>query len=162
MIKNKVLWAAAIGLILGVLLVSCTLSGISDSEFAQALMEEAADATGLYTPPSKGPDLSGGLTFTPVGVVQDPPGVFTHTLTAEFDNYVPKFEPDSSVSGTITVTIEINDPIIQVDFLGDLTVSGEHAGQYHFEATLEIDLAAEQYEYSGTVRIDGTDYYFGS
>ena len=51
--RKTILLAAAISLILLGFLMSCELSGMSDVEFAKALMEEASDSTGLYSPPGK-------------------------------------------------------------------------------------------------------------
>ena len=47
--RKTILLAAAISLVLLGFLMSCELSGMSDVEFAKALMDESGDSTELYS-----------------------------------------------------------------------------------------------------------------
>lgn len=163
--KSKLLLAAAALILLG-LLMSCTEPGISDVEFATALMEEVAntagDETSLYPTPSKsaGPGDDGiGFDFVDLG--EDPPEVYNYELTITFDDYIPTFAPNSLVSGELTALIAVDlidpeNPVITIVFIGALVVTGEHAGNYDYNATLVIYLATGEYEYSGWVKIGST------
>jgi len=157
--KKSILVTIGITLFLLGFLMSCDLSGMSDVEFAKALMEESADSTGLYSAPSKSAGFGDdGLTITIDPVPDNPPlnGPFEVTFT--FTNYTPPFAPNSIVNGSLTADI-IYDPDAQtvtIAFEGNLTVVGEHAGEYLYSAQLIIDLATGEYEYSGTVRIRDT------
>jgi hypothetical protein len=157
--RKTLLLAAAVSLILLGFLMSCELSGVSDVEFAKALMEEASDSTELYSPPSKslGPG-DDGLTITVVPVPENPPlnGPFVVTFT--FTDYTPTFAPNSIVNGSLTAYVALDTGLqtVTIDFDGPLTVVGEHAGEYLYTAQLIIYLATEEYEYSGKVRIGGT------
>jgi hypothetical protein len=154
--RKTILLAAAISLILLGFLMSCELSGMSDVEFAKALMEEASDSTGLYSPPGKSAGSGdSGLVIT---IPDNPPldGPFDVLLT--FTDYTPPFAPNSIVNGSLTayVAIDTINQTVTIDFDGSLTVVGEHAGEYLYTAQLVIDLATGEYEYSGEVRIGGT------
>jgi hypothetical protein len=143
------------------LLLSCTLSGMSDIEFAKALIKETADTTGVYPTQGKsaGPGDS-GISFTINPIPEDPPLNGPFDVTFSFSDFSPSFAPNSTVSGEIVATITYDpnpdNPSVTVEFQGTLTVDGEHAGSYRFEATLYIDLVTGEYEYSGTVTIRET------
>ena len=159
--KSKLLYAAAVLILLG-LLMSCTEPGISDVEFATALMEETANAagdeTGLYTTPSKSAGLGDGITITVDSWEENPPEVYTLGLTITFDDYTPPFEPNSTVSGALQALLTYDHVvrIVTIAFSSTLVVEGEHAGTYDYNATLTIDLATGEYEYSGSVKIGDT------
>lgn len=164
--KSKLLLAAAAPILLG-LLMSCTEPGISDVEFATALMEEVAntagDETGLYPTPSKSAGPGDGITITFDPWEVDPPegGVYNLGLTITFDDYIPTFAPNSLVSGELTALLAVDiidpeNPVITIVFTGALVVTGEHAGTYDYNATLIIYLATGEYDYSGSVKIGGT------
>ena len=57
---KRVLFLSAAGVFLIGLLMSCTMPGMSDVEFAKELMAESAEATGLYEDPMA--SKSGGST----------------------------------------------------------------------------------------------------
>ena len=156
---RKTILLAAVSLILLGFLMSCEQSGISDVEFAKALMEETSDSTNLYTPPSKsvGPG-DNGLSWEIVSYQEDPGGTYNWEITFTFTDYTPTFAPNSIVNGSLTAYIALDtiNQIVTIDFDGPLTVVGEHAGDYLYTARLVIDLATGEYEYSGEVRIGGT------
>jgi hypothetical protein len=155
--KTIILGSAAV-LILLTSLLSCSMPGISDVEFAKGLMKESADATDLYTPPGKSA-LPAGFSIVPVSYLEDPAGVHNYELILVFDNFVPNFAPNSSVSGELTVSIvyDENNETVTIVVSETLTVAGEHEGVYRFNnATLTIDLVTGEYEYSGTVTIRDT------
>jgi len=157
--RKTILLATAVSLILLGFLMSCELSGMSDVEFAKALMEESADSTELYTAQSKsvGPGDS-GLTITIDPLPGDPPlnGPFVVTFT--FTDYTPSFAPNSIVNGILTadITVDTGAETVTIAFYGTLTVDGEYAGEYIYTAQLIIYLASGEYEYSGQVRIRDT------
>jgi hypothetical protein len=157
--RKTLLLAAAVSLILLGFLMSCELSGMSDVEFAKALMEEASDSTGLYSPPGKSavPD-DDGLSWDIVSYLQDPVGTHNWEITFTFTDFTPPFALNSIVNGSLTayVVYDTNAQTVTIDFDGSLTVVGEHAGEYLYTARLVIDLATGEYDYSGEVRIGGT------
>lgn len=155
--KTIILGSAA-ALILFGMLMSCAMPGISDVEFAKELMKESADYTNTYTPPGKSAG-SGGLTIDLVSHIQEPPGVHNFELILIFDEYVPSFASNSSVSGELAVSIVYNenDQTVTIVVSETLNVEGEHEGLYRFnDATLTIDLVTGEYEYSGSVTIRDT------
>ncbi len=157
---RKTLLLATVGsLILLVFLMSCELSGMSDVEFAKALMEGSADSTELYSPPSKSfGSGENGLTWDIVSYSEDPEGTYNWEIIFTFTDYTPPFAPNSIVNGSLTayVAIDTDEQIVTIDFDGSLAVVGEHAGDYLYTAQLVIDLATGEYEYSGQVRIGDT------
>jgi hypothetical protein len=158
--RKTILLAAAISLILLVFLMSCELSGMSDVEFAKALMEGSADSTELYSPPSKSfGSGDNGLIWDIVAYSEDPVGTYNWEILFTFTDYTPPFAPNSIVTGSLTayVAIDTDEQTVTIDFDGGpLTVVGEHAGDYLYTAQLVIDLATGEYEYSGQVRIRDT------
>jgi hypothetical protein len=155
---KKLLFGSVIGLSLLGLLMSCTLSGMSDVEFARALTEESADATNLYPEQSKTVPADDGLVILIQSTGEDPTGVYNYEVTFSFSNYTPPFAPDSIVEGELTGTVAFDavQEVVTVVFEGHLTVQGEHAGDYYFDSTLVIYLATGEYEYDGSVKIGDT------
>ena len=152
---------AAGGLLAFGLLVSCTLSGMTESGFATELMRAIADSTGAYTPAGKAVvyDQDGlKIDVTPVGLytwAED--GTYNAVIT--FAAFVPPFSASSVVDGTLSSLITLDsavDRTVTMSFSGEITVTGAFAGAYEFEATLVFHLDTEQYSYSGTVTVDGT------
>jgi len=157
--RKTLLLAAAISLILLGFLMSCELSGMSDVEFAKALMEGSADSTELYSPPSKSfGSGDNGLTWDIVAYLEDPVGTHNWEILFTFTDYTPSFAPNSIVNGSLTadVTIDTDADTVTIAFYGTLTVDGEHAGEYIYTAQLIIYLNTGEYEYSGQVRIRDT------
>lgn len=154
---KRVLFLSAAGVFLIGLLMSCSMPGMSDLEFAKELMAESADATGLYEDPmaSKSGGSTGGE--PPIQIVPIPPDPGPYSII--FTNYTPGFAPDSVVNGTIEVTLSFDqypDPkTLTIAFDGELTVVGEYAGTYYFTAEIIIDLSTGEYTYSGDIVIDG-------
>jgi len=165
---RKILYFGAGGLILLGLLMSCTISGMSDVELAKELMKESADATGLYPEPVGSKTFSSkgaGLSITIDLPDGNPPETGPYTVTLTFDDYIPSFAPNSLVNGVLTATVWLDlEPSIRtvtIAFYGDLIVMGEHEGTYHFEAELIIDLSTGEYGYSEYITIDGKKYKTG-
>ena len=157
--RKTILLAAAISLVLLGFLMSCELSGMSDVEFAKALMDESGDSTELYSAQSKsGGPADDGLTWDIVSYLEDPVGIHNWEITFTFTDYTPSFAPNSIVNGSLTadVTIDTDAETVTIAFYGTLTVDGEHAGEYIYTAQLIIYLNTGEYEYSGQVRIGST------
>ncbi len=157
--RKTLLLAAAISLILLGFLMSCELSGMSDVEFAKALMEGSADSTELYSAQSKsGGPADDGLSISILPLSVEPPGPYIYEVTFTFTDYTPSFAPNSIVNGSLTadVTIDTDADTVTIAFYGTLTVDGEHAGEYIYTAQLIIYLNTGEYEYSGQVRIRDT------
>jgi hypothetical protein len=155
---KTIILGSAVVLILLTALLSCSMPGMSDVEFAKGLMKESSDSSGLYTPPGKSAGPA-GLTIVPVSYIEDPAGVHNYELTLVFDHYVPDFAPNSDVSGDLTVNVvyDENNETVTIVVSDTLTVAGEHKGVYRFNnTTLTIDLVTGEYEYSGTVTIVDT------
>ena len=156
--RRTILLAAAVSLILLGFLISWDLSGISDVEFAKALMEESADSTGLYSAPSKSalPD-DDGLSWDIVSYFEDPVRTHNWEITFTFTDYTPPFAPNSIVNGTLTteITFDTDAQTVIVTFNGSLIVTGEHEGDYIYTAQLIIYLDTGQYDYSGKITIGG-------
>ena len=154
---KRVLFLSAAGVFLIGLLMSCTMPGMSDLEFAKELMAESADATGLYEDPmaSKSGGSTGGEPPIQIDPLPSGPGPYSITFT----NFTPGFAPDSVVNGTVEVTISFDqypDPqTLTIAFDGELIVVGEYAGTYLFSAELIVDLSTGEYSYSGDIVIDG-------
>jgi hypothetical protein len=162
---KNVLFVTAAGLVMLALLISCTLSGTSDLEFAKELMRESAGATGVYSDPmasKSGGSTAEGLTITVEPRDPGAPATEPYVITITFDDYTPRFAPNSLVNGVLTAEITIepdpDNPSVSICFLGNLTVEWEHAGSYDFEATLTIELSTEEYMYSGDITINGKVY----
>jgi len=155
MAKRILIFAAVVSALVG-LLISCTLSGMSDVEFAKELMVESTDATGLYD--TSAGSKSGGSTGEGLAIQIDPPPLATgpYIVTFTFDDFTPSFAPNSLVNGVLTaaVTIDIDNELVTIVFDGDLTVAGEHSGEYIYGAVLVIDLSTGEYTYSGDIVID--------
>jgi len=161
--SKKVLFLAAAGLTLLAFLISCTVPGMSDVEFAKELMVESADATGLYEA-SAGSKSDGSTGVEPsIQIVPAPPDPGRYSIV--FTNFTPGFAPNSVVNGTVEVTLafdQVPEPqTLTVAFDGELTVEGEHAGTYIFQAELIIDLSTGEYTYSGDIIIDNKVYKTG-
>jgi len=159
---KRVLFITAAGVILIGLLMSCTLSGMSDVEFAKELMVESADATGLYEDPiaSKSGGSSGDTLEITIDLPEgNPPETEPYIVTFVFDDYTPSFAPNSLVSGTLVVEIILDldseNPSVALHFEGNLTVVGEHGGTYRYDADLTIDLSTGEYSYSEYIEING-------
>jgi hypothetical protein len=158
-VKKTIFVAIGLSLILLGFLTSCNLSGMSDVEFAKALMEESADSTGLYSAPSKSAGLGDdGLSISIVPISVEPPGPYIYQVTFTFTDYTPTFASNSIVDGSLTadITIDMDAETVTVDFSGTLSVNGEHAGEYIYTAQLIIYLATGEYEYSGKITTGGT------
>ena len=158
--NKRILLLAAAGLILLGFLMSCTLSGMSDVEFAKELMRESADATGLYPEPVSGKSGSSGaagLTFTISLPDGNPPETGPYIVTVGFDDYTPTFAPNSLVNGELTleVTLDLDNEMVTILFYGELVVVGEHGGTYEYDARLIIDLSTGEYKYAEDIMIDG-------
>jgi hypothetical protein len=166
---KKAFFMAGAGLILLAFLMSCTLSGPSEVEFAKDLMKESADTTadttGLYDKPVI------GKTGTPTGDALtidihlppgNPPETGPYIVTLTFDDYIPACAPNSIVRGvlvaTVTLDLDGEPPTVTIVFDGDLIVFGEHSGDYYYDAVLIIDLSTGEYTYSGDIVIDDKVY----
>ena len=159
MAKRILIFTAVVLALVG-LMISCTISGMSDVEFAKELMVESADATGLYDTSAgskSGSPVGEGLTITIDLLDGNPEETGPYIVTLTFDDFTPGFAPNSLVNGVLTavVTIEIENELVTIIFDGQLTVVGEHAGIYYFSANLIIDLSTGEYTYSGEITIDG-------
>ena len=159
---KRVLFLSAAGVFLIGLLMSCTMPGMSNVEFAKELMAESADATGLYEDPMA--SKSGGSSGDTIEITIDlpegnSPKTGPYIATFVFDDYTPSFAPNSLVSGTLVVEIILDldseNPSVALHFEGNLTVVGEHGGTYRYDADLTIDLSTGEYSYSDYIVIDG-------
>jgi len=164
--NKRIFFFAAAGLILLGFFMSCTLSGISDVEFAKELMKESAAATGLYPEPvssKSGSSAGEGLTFTISLPDGNPPQTGPYIVTFTFDDYTPTCAPNSLVNGELTleVTLDLDNELVTILFNGELVVVGEHAGTYEYDARLIIDLATGEYKYAEDIMIDGNVHKTG-
>ena len=162
MAKRILVSIAVVSALVG-LLISCTLSGMSDVEFAKELMVESTDATGLYD--TSAGSKSGGSTGEGLTIQIDlpdgnPPDTGPYIVTFTFDDFTPGFAPNSLVNGvlTATITLDLDNELVTIVFDGDLTVAGEHSGEYIYDAVLVIDLSTGEYTYSGDIVIDDKVY----
>jgi hypothetical protein len=166
--SKRIFFLAAAGLALFALLMSCTIPGMSDVEFAKELMAESADATGLYE--ASGAGKSGGSTADTLTITIDlptgnPPDTGPYMVTFTFNDYTPGFAPSSLVNGELTpeVSLDLENKLVTFSFDDNdvLIVTGENAGTYTFDVTLIIDLSTGQYTYSGEIVIDNKVYKTG-
>jgi hypothetical protein len=111
------------------------------------------------------PGLAEGLVAKQHGSLSGGPAQGSHPgspgdgLTIIFADYTPGFASNSLVNGVLTASVRLDldseTPTVTIVFEGDLVVTGEHAGEYFYDATLIIDLTTGEYTYSEYIIIDG-------
>ena len=160
--NRTLLSVVVVGVLALALLVSCNLTGMTEADFAVALMKTTANSTGAYTPPGKGVVYDeNGLKIEVTETSTQWPEDGTYPAVVTFTAYNPPFSQNSTVDGTINSIIIVDTSVsktVTMSFAGELTVTGAHAGVYEFDAVLVFHLDTGEYEYSGTVTIDGTLY----
>ena len=169
--EKKILFVPIVLLALAALPIACTLEGTSEVEFAKELMKESAEATkdasGLEPQSEASKDsftVGEGLTIE--WPQEAPPEGEPYRITLTFEHYVPECAPSSTVNGALTADVWfvwVEEPAgwtLTIHFQGDLTVTGEHAGHYRYDAHLTVEPSGE-YSNSGELTIDGTVYQTG-
>jgi len=159
--KKKVLTIMGITLLTAGFLLSCGTEGLADDEFARGLMDKSADSSGLYDPPAKAIVYNqDGLTVDIDPEPGDPPvnGPFDATIT--FTDFNPSFASASTVNGVLNsvITVDLVAETVTITFVGTLIVTGENAGAYVFDAALIFHIDTGEYDYSGTVTVNGKVY----
>jgi hypothetical protein len=156
--KKKVLTIMWITLLTAGFLLSCSTEGMTDEEFSRGLMDKCVDSSGLDAPPANGIVYDqDGLT---IEINEDPPGSGLYAATITFTDFTPPFAAASTVNGVLNsvITVDLVAQPVTITFVGTLIVTGENAGAYVFDAELIFHIDTGEYEYSGTVTVDGKVY----